>query len=186
MGTNCAPLVADLFLYCYERDFMLGLNPDSPADVIHAFNDTSRYLDDIFNIDNPYFDKMRTSIYPKELQSNKANNSNISAAFLDLDLAINNGIVSSKICYKRDDFNFRLTILILTEMYHVLHHTGFTFHNYFDLIGPVLSMRISVIAILLLLKSSSNTDTGTVRHGILDSDVILCLHFKQYWVFNVY
>jgi len=96
MGTNCAPLVADLFLYCYERDFMLGLNPDSQADVIHAFNDTSRYLDDIFNIDNPYFDKMRTSIYPKELQLNKANNSDISAAFLDLDLSINNGIVSSK------------------------------------------------------------------------------------------
>ena len=108
MGTNCAPLVADLFLYCYERDFMLGLNPDSQADVIHAFNDTSRYLDDIFNIDNPYFDKMRTSIYPKELQLNKANNSDISAAFLDLDLSINNGIVSSKIYDKRDDFNFKI------------------------------------------------------------------------------
>ena len=107
MGTNCAPLVADLFLYCYERDFMLGLNPVSQADVSHAFNDSSRYLDDIFNIDNPYFDKMRTSIYPKELQLNKANNSDISAAFLDLDLSINNGIVSSKIYDKRDDFKFK-------------------------------------------------------------------------------
>ena len=87
---------------------MLGLNPDSQADVIHAFNDTSRYLDDIFNIDNPYFDKMRTSIYPKELQLNKANNSDISAAFLDLDLSINSGIVSSKIYDKRDDFNFKI------------------------------------------------------------------------------
>ena len=50
MGTNCAPLVADLFLYCYERDFMLSLKPDTQADVIEAFNNTSRYLDDIFNI----------------------------------------------------------------------------------------------------------------------------------------
>ena len=66
MGTNFAPLVAACF-YTTMRDFMLGLNPVSQADVIHAFNDTSRYLVDYFNIDNPYFDNMRTSIYPKEL-----------------------------------------------------------------------------------------------------------------------
>ena len=46
MGTNCAPLVADLFLYCYERAFMDSLNHDNQADVIEAFNSTSRYLDD--------------------------------------------------------------------------------------------------------------------------------------------
>ena len=67
MGTNCAPLIADLFLYCYERDFMMNLKPDTKADVIQAFNDTFRYLDDILNIDNPYFETMFTSIYPKEL-----------------------------------------------------------------------------------------------------------------------
>ena len=44
MGTNCAPLVADLFLYCYERDSMDSLNHDNQADVIEAFNSTSRYL----------------------------------------------------------------------------------------------------------------------------------------------
>ena len=58
MGTNCAPLVADLFLYCYERDFMDSLNHDNQADVIEAFNSTSRYLDDLLNIDNPYFEEM--------------------------------------------------------------------------------------------------------------------------------
>ena len=47
MGTNCAPLVADLFLYCYERDFMDYFNHDNQADVIEAFNSTSRYLDDL-------------------------------------------------------------------------------------------------------------------------------------------
>ena len=47
MGTNCAPFVADLFLYCYERDFMDSLNHDNQADVIEAFNSTSRYLDDL-------------------------------------------------------------------------------------------------------------------------------------------
>ena len=52
MGTTCAPLVADLFLSCYERDFMKDLSSDNQADVIKAFNSTSRYLDDL-NIDNP-------------------------------------------------------------------------------------------------------------------------------------
>ena len=54
VGTNCAPLVADLFLYCYERYFMDSLNHDNQADVIEAFNSTSRYLDDLLNFDNPY------------------------------------------------------------------------------------------------------------------------------------
>ena len=57
-GTNCAPLVADLFLFCYERDFMVSLSDDNQADVIDALNTTSRYLDDILNIYNVYFDKM--------------------------------------------------------------------------------------------------------------------------------
>ena len=58
MGTNCAPLVADLFLFCYERDFMMSFSDDKQADVIDAFNTTSRYLDDILNINNVYFDCM--------------------------------------------------------------------------------------------------------------------------------
>ena len=50
MGTNCASLVADLFLFCYERNFMMSLSDDKQADVIDAFNTTSRYLDDILSL----------------------------------------------------------------------------------------------------------------------------------------
>ena len=75
MGTNCAPLVADLFLFCYERDFMLSLSDNNQAYIIEAFNSTSRYLDDLLNIDNPYFEQMVCQIYPTELQLNKANSS---------------------------------------------------------------------------------------------------------------
>ena len=57
MGTNFAPNVADLFLFCYGRDFMTSLSNDNQADIIKAFNSTSRYLDDLLNIDNPYFEK---------------------------------------------------------------------------------------------------------------------------------
>ena len=62
MGTNCAPLVADLFLFCYERDFMMSLSDDTQADVIEAFHSTSRYLDDLLDIDNPYFEGMVSQI----------------------------------------------------------------------------------------------------------------------------
>ena len=47
MGTDCTPLAADLFLFCYERDFTMSLSDDKQADVIDAFNITSKYLDDI-------------------------------------------------------------------------------------------------------------------------------------------
>ena len=106
MGTICAPFVADLFLYCYERDFMDSLNHDNQADVIEAFNSTSRYHDDLLNIDNPYFKGMVNQIYPPEVQLNKANISDTEAPFLDLHLSVANGFVSSKIYDKRDDFDF--------------------------------------------------------------------------------
>ena len=103
MGTNCAPLVADLFLYCYERDFMDSLNHDNQADVIEAFNSTSRYLDELLN---PYFESMVKQIYPPELQLNKATNTDTEAPLLDLHLSVTNEFVSSKIYDKRDDFDF--------------------------------------------------------------------------------
>ena len=90
IGANCAPLLADLFLFCYERDFMTPLSDDIQADIIEAFNSISRYLDDLLNIDNPYFEGMVNQVYPPELQLNKANTSDNEAPFLDLHLSIYN------------------------------------------------------------------------------------------------
>ena len=77
---------------------------EKQADIIHAFNTTSRYLGDILNINNVYFDNMVSQIYHSELQLNKANTSDTEAAFLDLHLFSSNDIVSTKINDKRDDF----------------------------------------------------------------------------------
>ena len=103
MGTNCAPLVADLFLFFYERDFMKSLSDVKQAEIIEAFKSTSRYMDDLLSIDNPYFEGMVNQIYPPELQLNKANTSDTETPFLDLHLSISNGFVSSKIYDKRND-----------------------------------------------------------------------------------
>ena len=102
MCTNCAPLIADLFLYCYERDFMSDLHKSKRHDLIDMFNDTPRYLDDIFTIDNPEFEKYIPDIYPAELQLNKANSSDKETSFLDV---IGSGIHTS-VYDKRDDFGF--------------------------------------------------------------------------------
>ena len=96
MGTNCAPLVADMFLFCYERDFMTSLSDVKQAEIIEAFKSTSRYLDDLLNIDNPYFEGMVNRIYPPELQLNKAHTSDTETPCLDLHLSISNGFKNSK------------------------------------------------------------------------------------------
>ena len=96
MGTNYAPLVADLSLFCYERDFMLSLSDAYQSEVIEAFSSTSRYLDDLLNIDNTIFDSMVNHIYPSKLQLNMANVSDTEASYLDLHLSISNGFVKTK------------------------------------------------------------------------------------------
>ena len=63
MGTNCAPLVAYLFLYCYERDFMLSISDDNQSEVTEAFTSTSRYLDELLNIFTNFSDSMVNHIY---------------------------------------------------------------------------------------------------------------------------
>ena len=108
IGTYCAPLVADLFLFCYERDFMMFLFVENQSEIIEAFSSTSRYLDDLLNIDNTYFDGLICQIYPPELQLNKANSSDTEAAFLDLHLSLVDGFVSCKNYDKRDDFDFEI------------------------------------------------------------------------------
>ena len=86
MGTNCAPLVAVLFLVCNERDFMMSLSDVKHTEIIEAFNSTYKYLDDLLNIDTSYFEGTVNRIFY-------------------LHLSISNGLFSSKTYDKRDDFD---------------------------------------------------------------------------------
>ena len=60
---------------------MMSLSDEKQAEVIDAFNTTSRFLDDFLIINNFYFDNMVSQIYPSELQLNKTNTSDTEAAF---------------------------------------------------------------------------------------------------------
>ena len=101
-------------------------------------------LDDLLDIDNPYFEQMVGQIYPTELQLNKANSSDTEAPFLDLNLSITNGIVSSKIYDKRDDFNFEIVNFhLLMEMFLALLPMVYIFLSLFVLLECALMLMTS-------------------------------------------
>ena len=89
---------------------MMSLSDDKQADVIDAFNTTSRYFDDILNIYNVYFDNMVSQINTSELQLYKANTSDTQAAFIDLHLSISNDIVSTKFMINVTTLTLKLSI----------------------------------------------------------------------------
>ena len=94
MGTNCAPLLADLFLYSYESEFLQKLVKDKKIHEARAFNFTFRYIDDVLSI---------------KLEVKETTDTASSASFLDLYLEFDDsGQLSTKIYDKRDDFNFKI------------------------------------------------------------------------------
>ena len=85
---------------------MSDLHKSKRHDLIDMFNDTSRYLDDIFTIDNPEFEKYNTDIYQAELQCNKANTSDKESSFLDLNTKVIGSDIHTSVYDQRDAFGF--------------------------------------------------------------------------------
>jgi hypothetical protein len=83
MGTNCAPLLADLFLYSYESEFLQKLVKDKKIHEARAFNFTYRYLDDVLSINNSRFAEFLPLICPPELEAKEIRDTASSASFLD-------------------------------------------------------------------------------------------------------
>ena len=163
MGTSCAPLVAALFLFCYERDFMLSLSEDNQSGIIEAFHSASRYLDDLLNIDNNFFDSMVNRIYPSELQLNKANVSDTEASFLDLHLSISGGFVKTKIYDKRDDFDFDIV------------NFPFDIVNFPFLDGDVprsTSYGVYIYQLIRFARVSNHVDDFNTRNKVLTAKLL--------------
>ena len=110
MGTNCAPLLADIFLYSYEAEFIQSLLSAGKKRLASQFNFTYRYIDDVLSINNPDFENYLGQMYPPELEIKDTTESNTSASYLDLLLSIGrNGQLHTSLYDKRDDFNFHIT-----------------------------------------------------------------------------
>ena len=107
MGTNCAPLLADLFLYSYEEDFTQGLLKKNGKKLARSFNITFRYIDDVLSLNNYRFGDFVDRIYPIELEIKDTTDTDRSASYFDLHLEIDSeGRLRTKLYDKRNDFNF--------------------------------------------------------------------------------
>ena len=110
MGTNCAPLLADIFLYSYEAEVIQSLLLTGKKYLASRFNLTYRYIDDVLSINNPEIENYLDQMHPAELEIKDTMESIISASYLDLLLSIGkNGQLHTSIYKKRDDFNFHIT-----------------------------------------------------------------------------
>jgi hypothetical protein len=107
MGTNCAPLLADLFLYSYEADFIQSLLQRKEKKLAQSFGFTFRYIDDVLSLNNSKFGDYVDLIYPIELEIKDTTETERSASYLDLHLEIDSkGGLKTKLYDKRDDFDF--------------------------------------------------------------------------------
>ena len=84
MGTNCAPLLADLFLYCYENEFLDKLVKEGRRKLARKFNLSYRYTDDLISFNNKRFKGFISDIYQKELTISETTESTLIASYLDL------------------------------------------------------------------------------------------------------
>ena len=110
MGTNCAPLLADIFLYSYEAEFIQSLLSTGRKQLASRFNFTYRYIADVLSINNQEFENYLGQVYSVELQIKDTTESNTSASYLDLLLSIErDGQLHTSIYDKRDDFSFHIT-----------------------------------------------------------------------------
>ena len=83
LGTNCAPLLADIFLYSYEAEFIQSLLSAGKKRLASQFNFTYRYIDDVLSINNPDFENYLGQMYPPELEIKDTTENNTSASYLD-------------------------------------------------------------------------------------------------------
>ena len=92
MGTNCAPLLADIFLYSYETDFIQSLLSTREKQLASGFNLTYMYIDDVLSINIPEFEKYLGQMYPAELEIKDTTESTTSASYINLILSIGEGL----------------------------------------------------------------------------------------------
>jgi hypothetical protein len=104
---NCAPLLADLFLYSYEADFIQGLLKKNEKKLSRSFNFTFRYIDDVLSLNNSRHGDSVDCIYPNELEIKDTTDTHMPASYFDLNLEIDSeGWLRTKPYDKRHDFNF--------------------------------------------------------------------------------
>ena len=108
-GTNCAPLLADLFLYSYENEFLDKLIKEGKRKLARNFNLSYHYIDDLISFNNTRFKEFISDIYPKELAISETTKSTSIASYLDLlFIRDKSNNLMTKLHDKRDAFGFHI------------------------------------------------------------------------------
>ena len=109
MGRNCAPLLADLFPYSYENEFLDKLIKEGKRKLARKFNRSYRYIDDLISFNNKRFRELISDIYPKELTISETTESTSIASYLDLlFIRDKSNNITPKLNDKRDAFGFHI------------------------------------------------------------------------------
>jgi hypothetical protein len=182
MGTNCAPLLADLFLYSYEADFIQGLLKKNEKKLVRSFNFTFRYIDDVLSLNNSRFGDFVDRIYPTELELNDNTDTDRSASYLDTHLEIDSeGRLRTKLYDKRDDFNFPIVNfpfictnipavpaygVYISQIIRYPRACG-SYHNFFDRRLLLTRKLLNQGFLLVKLKSSLRKFYGR-HHDLVD------------------
>ena len=107
MGTNYAPLLANLFRHSYEAEFLTSLAKTNKR-LAKKFNFTFRFIDDLLSINNPRFGDFLQEIYPEELVVEETSKPDSPVSYLDLSINTSTGELVCSIFDKRDSFGFHI------------------------------------------------------------------------------
>ena len=146
MGTNCAPLLADLFVYSYENEFLHNMIRSGHRRLARSFTLCYRYTDDLMVFNTKKFLDYLKEIYPSQLTVEKASKSDHLANYLDLTFIIDSGgKLSVRLYDKRDDFDLSIFHSFPTT-YHLALLMECTFHSSLDMHNAAHTMMVSDIA----------------------------------------
>ena len=136
MGMNCALLLADLFLYSYEAEFIQKLLHEKKKSLAVAFNSTFRYIDDILSINNNQFHSYVDSIYPNELEIKDTTDCSTTASHLDVLLKMDtNGKITTRLYHMTNRIisispsSTSLTYVVIFQLY---LHMVYKYRSLFD------------------------------------------------------
>ena len=106
-GTDCAPLLANLFLFYYEYKFIKEKLKQN-SQIAKTFSNTFQYIDDLLTLNNPAFEQEISNIYPQQLKLKKTTETDSRLSYLDLEVKIEDRKFTTAVFDKRDDFNFHI------------------------------------------------------------------------------
>jgi len=109
MGTDCAPYLANLFLFAYEFDFLNSTLKQKDFATLYKFNKCYRYIDDLLAVNNDgILEDFKTRIYPPELTLTCEDKNDLEVNYLDLALEVKNSSIHYRLYDKRDKFGFSI------------------------------------------------------------------------------